>query len=375
MGGLQESGSILLAQVDDEPLREEAWMAKLDSKGTETWEKSFQDRVGIFSIQPNTDGSCIALGATGSHYLYRQKPWIVKLAGDGKVVWNQTYGSTPGDDFASVTALSEEQWMIVGTSSSGGEKDAWLARIDAAGKQQWSQSYGGQGIDEGLGVFQEADGDLIVAGITWSYGGVGRALVFRVDQGGTQKWAKVYDEIDRPTSIISSNDGGILILGEAQNADFATDGVLMKIDYRGTILWKKTLTELNAPTIIRATGDAILICGTVATSPARSDPKWRMVTMLLTGKGDEVWRRAYAGFYVKCAKPTSDGGWIVGGWSTVFSMSHLADAYVIKFSQEGNLEWTKNLGGEEWEEIHSIAQSNDGGYLVGGIRRIMNKKP
>ncbi|MFK8060645.1 MAG: T9SS type A sorting domain-containing protein [Polaribacter sp.] len=73
---------------------------------------------------------------------------------------------------------------------------------------------------------------------------------------------------------------------------------------------------------------------------------------------------------------TSDGGYFVGGYSlsnasgdkTQNSSSSVnnSDYWVVKLSASGVIEWQKTLGGDLAEELHSVAQTSDGGYILGG---------
>lgn len=70
---------------------------------------------------------------------------------------------------------------------------------------------------------------------------------------------------------------------------------------------------------------------------------------------------------------TSDGGYIVGAYSTssssgtVSGVNHgLEDYWVIKLDAEGNIIWEKLLGGSGTDYLQSILQLSDGGYLVSG---------
>ena len=82
---------------------------------------------------------------------------------------------------------------------------------------------------------------------------------------------------------------------------------------------------------------------------------------------------------IKTVIDTSDGGYIVGG---EFSSSTLelengtkftnksttsnSDGFVIKYNQSGEIEWSKEIGGEKLDRINSIVECNDGGYIAVG---------
>ena len=68
---------------------------------------------------------------------------------------------------------------------------------------------------------------------------------------------------------------------------------------------------------------------------------------------------------------TADGGYIVAGETSTtdgeFSGNHGgADAWVVKLSTSGSVEWQNCLGGSGYEDANSIQQTKDGGYIVAG---------
>lgn len=83
--------------------------------------------------------------------------------------------------------------------------------------------------------------------------------------------------------------------------------------------------------------------------------------------------------YTKKVVETSDGGYIVGGHFSSSSIdlgngfvlkntgsTSYTDGFLIKYSAEGEIEWTKVIGGTNSDYITSIVETNDGGYAVAG---------
>jgi len=65
---------------------------------------------------------------------------------------------------------------------------------------------------------------------------------------------------------------------------------------------------------------------------------------------------------------TSDGGYAIAGITTSFGAGR-GDAYVVKLDANGNLQWTKTIGGPASEigNSHSFIQTADGGYAIAGL--------
>ncbi len=70
---------------------------------------------------------------------------------------------------------------------------------------------------------------------------------------------------------------------------------------------------------------------------------------------------------------TTDGGYILGGYSnsnisgnkTENSLGDL-DYWVVKTDPSGNIQWQNTIGGSGYDELTSISQTTDGGYIIGG---------
>ena len=62
---------------------------------------------------------------------------------------------------------------------------------------------------------------------------------------------------------------------------------------------------------------------------------------------------------------TSDGGYAIAGTTQSFGAGE-ADVYVVKLDANGNLQWTKAIGGPSNDESHSLIQTSDGGYAIAG---------
>ena len=86
------------------------------------------------------------------------------------------------------------------------------------------------------------------------------------------------------------------------------------------------------------------------------------------------WQKALGGSYEDypySVKQTADGGYIVAGGAAsqngdVSGNHGLADCWIVKLNNSGNIEWQKSLGGSGAEAASSIQQTSDGGYIIAG---------
>lgn len=83
--------------------------------------------------------------------------------------------------------------------------------------------------------------------------------------------------------------------------------------------------------------------------------------------GSVDWQKRYGGGYWENAlsiQQTNDGGYVVAGWTTSFSRGY--DAWVLKLTADGTVEWQKAYGGGGSDDAESIQQTIDGGYILAG---------
>jgi hypothetical protein len=105
----------------------------------------------------------------------------------------------------------------------------------------------------------------------------------------------------------------------------------------------------------------------------------------ITENGKVEWQKSYGGAgndMLYSVKATNDGGYVLAGTSspsqpprrggasytngdhTDMSIGQ-QDIWVLKLDAVGNIEWQKTIGGLADEQVASISQTKDGGYIIG----------
>jgi len=91
-------------------------------------------------------------------------------------------------------------------------------------------------------------------------------------------------------------------------------------------------------------------------------------------EGKREWHREYGGKgddEATNVEQTADGGYIVVGNTNsndgnVFGNHGLGDAWILKLTKNGEIEWQKAIGGSDYDEAFNIKQTKDGGYIIAG---------
>lgn len=94
----------------------------------------------------------------------------------------------------------------------------------------------------------------------------------------------------------------------------------------------------------------------------------------LSTTGIIEWQKSYGGSgrdYANDIALTTDGGYIIAGSSEsndgVISENHGDhDYWIVKISDNGEVQWEQSFGGTHYESANSIEQTSDGGYIIAG---------
>lgn len=301
------------------------WLVKTDSQGNQEWQAAFggNDDDEGHSVKQTPDGGFIIAGHTESFGAGLKDVLLVRTDADGNQMWMRTFGGTSDDEGYDVLQTADGGFIIAGVSTSftAGSRDGWLVKTDALGNQQWTRSLGGMGSDGFWAVVQSADGGFALAGWTFSLGPppLGNAWLAKVDASGILQWQKAFGgfDVDRAYDVDHLDDGGYIITGYTYvSGDRLDDMWLIRTDSLGNALWTKTFG----------------------------------------GDGRD---------YGNAVKQTTDGGFIVAGYTLSFGMGS-EDFWLVRTDNDGNLLWQTTFGGGLSDVAYSVQQTLDGGFVATG---------
>lgn len=161
----------------------------------------------------------------------------------------------------------------------------------------------------------------------------------------------------------STSDGGTVAVG-ITSSENGSCGVIVKYDDEGNQKWKKTL-EGNAivsyDSVAELKDGSIIVVGSTMASDVATPDQYLCedtvegLIVKYSANGDQQWTKILGGSggdMLYAVEATSDGGFIVGGKSNSvdgsFSgiSSHKTKAFVYKFNSSGNISWKNCLGGK-----------------------------
>jgi hypothetical protein len=229
----------------------DAWVLKLDGTGNVVWQKAYDNvsrNDSVFFVRQTSDEGYIVAVESRFNGSFDSNPldiWILKLDGSGQIVWQKTYDNGTGDRVSSIQQTSDGGYIMAGTTVSPGTvyDDVWVLKLDGNGTVIWERTYGGSNNDLASSVQQTADGGFIVAGHTISFGSYPYFDVWLLKLSGTGNvvWQKTYDigQDDRASSVQQTSDGGFIVAGSTYGGDddayFYSEAWVLKLDENGGI--------------------------------------------------------------------------------------------------------------------------------------------
>jgi hypothetical protein len=174
---------------------------------------------------------------------------------------------------------------------------------------------------------------------------------------------------DYGSSIIQTTDGGYAVAGWTPSFGAGnTDVYVVKLNSSGNIEWTRTIGGGSYEwgySIIQTTDGGYAVAGRTNSFGAGN---WDVYVVKLDGNGNIEWTCTIGGGNADGGSSiiqTTDGGYAVGGRTNSFGAGNL-DIYVVKLDGNGNIQWTRTIGGGNNDEGSSIIQTTDGGYAVAG---------
>ena len=285
----------------------------------------------------------------------------------------------------------------------------------------WEKSYGGKYADYLFDVQPTADYGFILAGSSLSDKSGTKSennqgdldyWVWKMDENGKPDWQKSLagSGFDLLKSIRGTKDGGFILAGTS-NSDTGfhkkdsckggTDFWVFKLNAKGEEQWQRTIGGTGQDellSVFQTTDGGYILGGSSssdATIVATTDKKTLTTSkkdltskstnsrgsmdywiVKLNTQGEVQWQKTFGGKYadeLRSMEQTKDGGYILGGYSNSPQSGDktepsigIGDYWVVKIDNSGTIEWQRTYGGNGDNQLYVIHQTGDEGYLIGG---------
>jgi len=326
------------------------------------------------SIQQTSDSGYIFAGSTISYSYGGYDIAIYKLNSSGNKVWFKHYGGGGHDYSHSIQQTSDGGYIVAGDASSytHGGSDVAIYKLDSDGDKIWFKHYGGTNGDYGQSIQQTSDGGYVVGGYTFSYTyGGSDVAIYKLNSDGNKVWFKHYGGMsnDYCLSIQQTSDGGYIAAGYTGSYTYGSDDfAIYKLDSNGNKVWFKHYGGGNsdrAQSIQQTSEGGYVVAGYTGSYTYGGND---FAIYKLNSSGNKVWFKHYGGSsddIAKSIQQTSDGGYIVAGYTSSYSYGDW-DFAIYKLDSSGNKVWFKHYGGIAEDIPYSTQQTSDSGYAIAG---------
>lgn len=310
---------------------------------------------------------------------------LVKFDASGNLSWAKAVTTSPGQyNYGySLIQMADGSYIVSGaTCAYASDFDIFLLKFNSTGNLIWAKAIGDTGMaaDYGYWIIKTNDGGYAIAGDCEGFGAFGSAVfLMKFSSADVLQWTTLVDGTNSDVltmgapSLIQTADGGYAVNGYTMSFGAGWwDFFFIKFTSAGAVSWVRTIGEppVGAPdwgySLDQTIDGGYVLTGHTANFGAGMSD---LLLVKFNSAGTFQWATTVGGTQAdggNAVIKTPDGGCIATG----FTMSYGAggqDLWIVKFTAAGGVPWARRVGGPSPEYGHSIIQTNDGGYAVGGI--------
>ncbi|MGC9367394.1 MAG: hypothetical protein ACP5FK_10205, partial [bacterium] len=264
--------------------------------------------------------------------------------------------------------------------------DIYVVSTNLDGDTFWTKNYKYNNFnftELGKDIIETPDGNyLVLASIDYPNPNI---LLMKINTSGALIWQKLIyrEEYYYPKKIVCGFNNGFIISGTMKSSGSSTDNLfVMKIDTTGIPLWTEIYsadslgTSILCSDICRSDDSTFVICGRFG--------RWQNYDLFLfkvDTAGDSMWMKTYhAGtedLGISIYR-TSDSGYIIAGKTRCDCCNADTNVdyniYIVRTDNNGNLHWSRVIGGPLDESGNSVVQTTDKGFLIAGSKNLDHYK-
>jgi hypothetical protein len=350
-----------------------------------TFEKVYSDSgiTNAYDIITTYDGGYAVTGFKTCGTFNCLDFFLLKLDALGNQEWVRIYDGFGFDDLSySIIQSSDSGYVMSGFSSTPPNlaQNIWLLKVDKNGNKLWDRNYGGLGCQEGYDIEQTFDGGFIIATQQDTGGNCFEIQVelIKTDTAGIIEWQKTYFNVGngRAVAVKQTNDSGFVVTGLTNNMLSPTsseDIFLLKTDKNGDTLWTKFYGNIGAErgedVIITSTGNFVIAGYTSGFFNSNQIATYIIKT---NNMGDTLWTKVIEKGDQNVAYhiiEDNNTNYVIAGYTSITLPPGNSDVYLLKTDSNGTKIFEKQFQyqANADEGAHSVALTNDGGYIMCGL--------
>lgn len=299
----------------------------------------------------------------------------------GEIEWERTFGTNGDETGEYIVATSDGGFAIMGFSGPNEARYYLIIKTDASGNMEWSKTYKTTDIGScflACGFIQTQDGGYAISAGKGDY-----LKLEKFNSTGDFQWYHEYgmigDEREYSNAVIQTQDGSYVLAGATNGSMDFYSAYIVKTDSNGNELWNQSYgtNVFDILGAIQQTSDGGFILGGFSYTKEFSQD---ILLIRTDSNGNVIWHKTYGGTpseRLMSVLETDDKGFIVGGITE--TNSNQGDYLLMKVDSAGNLKWNKSFGGPlsecnfDWPGACSLIQTSDGGFAFIGNTKSFSK--
>lgn len=221
-------------------------VAGLDTGGQKVWESVIGGAGDdcAYALVTTPDKDMILVGETQSAERGTTGLLIAKVDSRGQPVWQKQYGGSQRATGRAIAASADSGYVITGTvATPDKEQDVYAVKINAAGDSIWWVNIGRDGDQAGHAIGPADDGGFFIAGFTDADDRGRDVLLMKLDRSGSVLWTKSIggEKNDCAYSLAPLADGGVVLAGYTESYGLGQrDIYLVRTNSSGDVVWYHT---------------------------------------------------------------------------------------------------------------------------------------
>ncbi|WP_035336436.1 hypothetical protein [Dokdonia sp. PRO95] len=227
----------------------------LDNEGNTIWYKKIDSydisdgSADIRSVAQDSEGNIYIVGGRGSENPdIKQQAVLTKLNSSGEIQWEKIFESSRRNFFDDIVISNTNNLIILGSTETNGASstheeqiDFWVLKLTGEGEVIWENTFGDIRYDFTRKIIVKSNGNYVFAGHSWGAYDISEGRIFEINSEGTEIW-NVSTELSSTFSIAETIDGGFITTGHVDFGDYGALGIY-KFSSSGAEEWNKKYQE------------------------------------------------------------------------------------------------------------------------------------
>lgn len=302
--------------------------------------------------------------------------------------WIDYFGTTSDESDVTVAADALGNVFVTGATrgslvgTSAGNWDVFLRKLDVDGNSIWTIQEGTNGVDISFDVTADGTGGAYITGVT-----KGDAFVSRYDSAGNRLWQRLLDSglSDEALSVSADLLGSVYVsgntVGNLGGTHFGlTDSFVAKFSEAGNLLWTKQVgtsgNDFNGGVSADGLGNVYVAGSTSGVLDGTNSGSFDAFIQKLDASGNVQWSRQFGteeGDDIRAISADQLGNIFIGGDTGASLASPYlgteGDAHISKFTANGDREWTRQIGTTTLDQLYTLTSDGLGNVYWAGQTR------